>query len=78
MLVRARQPAEIADLDGAAVALQGGAVEAALGERGEARSEAELVEQGQGGGVDGVAAEVAQEVGVLLQDGDRDAGAGEQ
>ena len=78
VLVRARQPAEVAELDGPAVELHRGPVEAALGERGEPRSEAELVEQGQRGGVHGVAAEVAQEVGVLLQDGHRDAGAGEQ
>ena len=48
------------------------------GMRGEALAEAELVEQGEGGGVHGVAAEVAQEVGVLLQHRDLDAGAGHE
>ena len=78
VLVRARQPAEVADLDGTGVELHGRAVEAALRQRGEARAEAELVEQGQGGGVHGVAAEVAQEVGVLLQHRDLDAGPRQQ
>jgi hypothetical protein len=36
------------------------------------------VEEFEGGGMDGVAAEVAKEVGVLFEDGDRDAGAGEE
>jgi hypothetical protein len=44
----------------------------------EAIKQAELVEELEGGGVDGVAAEVAEEVGVLLEDGDFNAGAGEQ
>ena len=40
--------------------------------------EAELVEELLGGGMDGVAAEVAEEVLVLFEDGDVDAGAGEE
>ena len=36
------------------------------------------MEELEGGGVDGVAAEVAEEVGVLFEDGDVDAGAGEE
>ena len=44
----------------------------------EALAEAELVEQGQGGRVHGVAAEVAQEVGVLLQHRDLDPGPGHE
>ena len=40
--------------------------------------EAELVHHLEGRGVDGVAAEVAQEVGVLLEHDDIDAGAGEE
>ena len=44
----------------------------------EAFEEAELVEELEGGGVDGVAAEVAEEVFVLFEDGDGDAGAGEE
>jgi hypothetical protein len=47
-------------------------------ERGEASAEAELVEQLLGGRVDGVPAEVAQEVAVLLKDCDVDACPGEQ
>jgi len=39
---------------------------------------AELVHQLEGGGMDGVAAEVAEEVGVFLEDGDVDAGAREE
>ncbi len=41
-------------------------------------AEAELVDQVQGGGVHGVAAEVPQEVLVLLQHGDLDTGAGHE
>ncbi len=44
----------------------------------EAVEEAELVEALEGGGVDGVAAEVAEEVGVLFEHGDGKASAGEQ
>jgi len=49
-----------------------------VGELEEAVEEAELVEELQGGGVDGVAAEVAEEVGVFFEDGDGDARAGEE
>ena len=40
--------------------------------------EAEFVDELEGGGVDGVAAEVAEEVGVFFEDEDFDAGAGEE
>jgi hypothetical protein len=40
--------------------------------------EAELVEEFEGGGVDGVAAEVAKEVFVFFEDGDGDTGSGEE
>ena len=40
--------------------------------------EAELVEEFERGGVDGVAAEVAEEVFVFLEDCNLDAGAGEE
>lgn len=40
--------------------------------------EAEFVDELEGGGVDGVAAEVAKEVGVFFEDEDFDAGAGEK
>ena len=49
-----------------------------VGELEKAVEEAEFVEELEGGGMDGVAAEVAEEVGVLFEDGDGDAGAGEQ
>ncbi|SRR6266702_1830612 len=49
-----------------------------VGEGEEGFEEAELVHELEGGGVDGVAAEVAEEVFVLLEDGDIDAGAGEE
>ena len=40
--------------------------------------EAELVQQFKGGGMDGVAAEVAEEVIVLFEDGDCDPAASEE
>ncbi len=44
-----------------------------MGEREEGVEDAELVEELEGGRVDGVAAEVAEEVLVLFEDGDVDA-----
>ena len=44
----------------------------------EAVQKAEFVEELKGGGMDGVAAKVAEEVGVFFKDGDGDAGAGEE
>jgi hypothetical protein len=40
--------------------------------------EAELVENFEGGGMDGIAAEVAKEIVVLLEDADGDPGAGQK
>ena len=42
------------------------------------QGEPELVENFEGGRMDGVAAKVAQEIAVLLEDNDRHAGAGKQ
>ncbi len=44
-----------------------------MGEREEFFEEAKLVEEFEGGGMDGVAAEVAEEVFVLFKDSDSDA-----
>jgi hypothetical protein len=78
VLVLPRQPAQVGHLHGALVQLHAGAVEAALGKRSEPGAQTQLVQQRLGGRVHGVAAEVAEEVGVLLQDGDLDARAGEE
>jgi hypothetical protein len=64
---------ELAAADGG-----GEAGDVGVREREEAVEEAELVEELESGGVDGVAAEVAEEVGMLFEDGDGDAGAGEE
>ena len=49
-----------------------------MGESEEGLEEAELVEKFESGGMDGVAAEVAEEVFVLFEDSDVDALAGEE
>jgi hypothetical protein len=64
---------ELAATDG-----DGHSADFGVGELEEAVEQAELVEELEGGGVDGVAAEVAEEVGVFFEDGDGDAGAGEE
>jgi len=64
----------VGDLRDPGVQLHLRAVDPSLGQGGEPLAEAELVEQGESGGVHGVAAEVAQEVGVLLEDGGLDPG----
>ena len=70
--VRARQPAEVGDTHGPVV--EGGpqCVDLAAGPLCERGAEADLVEQVQRGRMDGVAPEVPQEVGVLLQHDDVD------
>ena len=60
------------------VELAGDAVQQLVRHRREPVGEAQLVEQREGGRVDGVAAKIAQEVGVLLQHGDLDPGTGHQ
>src|SRR5258708_20946909 len=64
------------DRDAADGEAEGG--ELLVGEVEEGFEEAELVHELEGGGVDCVAAEVAEEVFVLFEDGDIDAGAGEE
>ncbi len=78
VLVRSGQPGHVGDLCDALVELHLGALHAALRQRGEALAEPELVEQREGGCVHGVAAEVTQEVGVLLEDRDLDPGPGHE
>ena len=73
VLVGARQPPQVGDGEAAVVELHLHAVQQPVRDACEALAEAELVEQGEGGRVHGVAAEVAQEVGVLLQHRDLDA-----
>ena len=76
--VAGRQPAEIGDPVAAPADDAREVLHAALGEGAEALGEAQLVHQVEGGGVDRVAAEVAEEIRVLLQHGDVDARAGEE
>ena len=69
---------EVGDGELLAADVGGEFVDLGVGEGEEFVEEVELVEEFEGGGMDGVAAEVAKEVGVLFEDGDRDAGAGEE
>ena len=78
VLMGARQRPQVGDREAALVELHLHPVQEPVRDLFEALAEAELVEQGEGGGVHGVAAEVAQEVGVLLQHGDLDARAGHE
>ena len=71
------QPGEI-DIDLRALNFHPEGVDFAVRELGEPVTEAQLVEQPQRAGVDGVAAKVAKEVGVLLHHRHIHAGAGEQ
>jgi hypothetical protein len=76
--VAAGQPAEVGQGE---VALVGGDLQhrrLAVGEGEQPAGQPELVEQPQGRGVQGVAAEVAQEVGVLLEHQHLDPGPGQQ
>jgi hypothetical protein len=73
------QPAEVRDDDAVAGAdREEDFLHPAVRQRGEPLSETQLVEQFQRRGVDGVAAEVAQEVRMLLQHRDLSARSGEQ
>ena len=60
------------------VEVEASAVEPVLRQGGEALAQPEFVEQVQGRDVHGVTPEVAEEVAVLLQDGDRHPRSGEQ
>jgi hypothetical protein len=77
MLVRTRNSGQI-DADFGALDLHVQAVDLAVRHPGEIVGQTEFVEQSQGAGMHGVAAEVAQEVGVLLHHSDVDTAAGEQ
>ena len=76
--VPAGQPPEVRDREGALVGGDGDLLGSLLRHLRERLPEPRLVEDPQGGRVDGVAAEVAQEVRVLLQHQHVHAGAGEQ
>ena len=71
VLVRPRQPAQVGDGEQRAADVHLAALDPPLRQRGEPLPQPELVQQGQRGGVHRVAAEVAQEVGVLLEHRDR-------
>ena len=70
--------AEVGDGELLAAYVGGELVDLGVGEGEEFVEEAQLVEDFEGGGVDGVAAKVAEEVFVFFEDGDGDAGAGEE
>jgi hypothetical protein len=73
------QPAEVPERHAAAVAgREDDLLDPGVRQPGELVGQAQLVEQLQRGGVHGVAAEVAEEVGVLLQHRHLDPGAGQQ
>src|SRR5581483_8949599 len=72
------QPVEVGDGDAAGRGVQGQGADGPVGELVEAVGEAELVEDFEGGRVDGVAAEVAVEGVVGFEQDDGDAAAGEQ
>ena len=73
-----RQVGEIGDLEEAAADLHAQRADFAVGPSEERVQQAEFVHHLHGGGMHGVAAEIAQEVGVLFQHDHIDAGAREQ
>ena len=76
--MRPGQPVQVGDGEQRAADMHLGAIQPALRQRGEPLPQSQLVQQGQGGGVHGVAPEVPQEVAVLLQHGDRHPGADQE
>ena len=77
VLVRAGDSAQV-DVHRGALHAHGQSVDLAVRHSRELGCQPQFVEQAQGAGVHGVAAEVAQEVGVLLHDRDVHACAGQQ
>ena len=71
------QPSEV-DTDLSALNIHPERLDLPVRQLGEPVAEAELVEQPQRAGMNGVTAKVAKEIGVLLHDGDVHARAGEQ
>ncbi len=69
---------EVGQGKGLAANGHGEGVDLRVGDLEEAVEEAQLVEDFEGGGVNGVAAEVAKEVLVFFEDGDGETGAGEE
>lgn len=72
------QVGKVGNGDGEVVDDRADFAEFLVGNAEEIVEEAEFVDELEGGGVDGVAAEVAKEVGVFFEDEDFDAGAGEK
>ena len=77
-LAAGRQMREVGDGQRGVAELGDQARHLLVGQAQELLQQAQLVHQLERGGVDGVAPEVAEEVGVLLEHQHRDAGAGEQ
>jgi hypothetical protein len=73
-----RQMAEIRQHDGGVADLAAEVIDARMRQLEKVVEQAELVHQFQGRGMDGVAAEIAQEIGVLFQHRDAHAGARQQ
>ena len=73
-----REVGEVGDGDGEVVDDGADFTELLVGDAEEIVEEAEFVDELEGGGVDGVATEVAEEVGVFFEDEGFDAGAGEE
>lgn len=78
VLVAAGEPGAVGHRVGLPAEDAGEAADLLVGEGEELVAPAELVHQGQGRGVDRVAPEVPEEVGVLLEHHDRQAGPGQQ
>ena len=70
--------AQIDGLEGEVAELCADGGEALVGQFQEAFEQAEFVHQFERGGMDGVATEVAEEVAMFFEDGDGDAGTGQQ
>ena len=73
-----RQMRKVGERDGVGADLTAETLDARMRQLQEFIEQAELVHQFERRGMDGVAAEIAQEVGVLFQHGDGDAGARQQ
>jgi len=69
---------EVGDGDGEIVDDGADFAELLMGDAEEIVEEAKFVDELEGGGMNGVAAEIAEEVGVFFEDEDIDAGAGEE
>ena len=75
--VRQMQTAKVDQRHLPAVGVEAQVIDSALRHPRKLTPQAEIIEQSQRAGMHGVAAEVAKEVGVLLQQGDLHAGSGQ-